>query len=490
MLLLSVPDDRARPRRRDRPGAGAGRSGRVARARLGLARRDRPASRRRARSSSTSGSRPASAAAIARRDLLRAATARRARRDRLARGRGDRAGRARPTWSRSASTAFGSPARHPETALEAVVFAAGAADVEPRDLRRSRDRPRRRPRRRSTSPPSCASRSRRCSSMSGDRSIDRIGLLVTNDPARGEGPLGIVRDAALVIEDGAVAAIEPAGRRGRRALRRRRALRDPRLRRQPHPPDLRRRPRRGVRGADGRGSRTRRAGSAVTTEATRAASDDELRAPRPRPPRRGARRRDHPPGDQVRLRAHGRVRGAPLPARRRAHRRRHLPRRPPGAARVRGPRRRLRRAGLRRDARRLRARTAAGSTSSASAAPSTPSSRARCSRPGATPAWACACTATSSARAPVSRLAVEVGAASVDHCTYLDDADIEALAGSRHRRDLPAGDRLLHPPALSGRPPRDRRRRRRSRSRPTPTRARATRPRCRSASRSRCARWG
>ena len=48
--------------------------------------------------------------------------------------------------------------------------------------------------------------------------IDRIGLLVTNDPALGEGPLGIVRDAALVIEDGRVAAIEPAGADGRRAL--------------------------------------------------------------------------------------------------------------------------------------------------------------------------------------------------------------------------------------------------------------------------------
>jgi imidazolonepropionase len=39
--------------------------------------------------------------------------------------------------------------------------------------------------------------------------IDRIGLLVTNDPA-----LGDVRDAALVIEDGRVAAIEPAGAQG------------------------------------------------------------------------------------------------------------------------------------------------------------------------------------------------------------------------------------------------------------------------------------
>jgi imidazolonepropionase len=41
--------------------------------------------------------------------------------------------------------------------------------------------------------------------------IDRIGMLVTCEPAQGEGPLGVVRDAALVIEDGRVAAIERAG---------------------------------------------------------------------------------------------------------------------------------------------------------------------------------------------------------------------------------------------------------------------------------------
>ena len=44
--------------------------------------------------------------------------------------------------------------------------------------------------------------------------VDRIGLLVTNDPALGDGPLGIVRDAALVIEDGRVLAVEPAGPAG------------------------------------------------------------------------------------------------------------------------------------------------------------------------------------------------------------------------------------------------------------------------------------
>jgi imidazolonepropionase len=41
--------------------------------------------------------------------------------------------------------------------------------------------------------------------------LDNIGALVTCDPEQGEGPLGIVRDGALVIEDGLVAAISPAG---------------------------------------------------------------------------------------------------------------------------------------------------------------------------------------------------------------------------------------------------------------------------------------
>ena len=41
--------------------------------------------------------------------------------------------------------------------------------------------------------------------------IDNIGQLVTNDPELGEGPLGIVRDAAVVIDDGRVVAVERAG---------------------------------------------------------------------------------------------------------------------------------------------------------------------------------------------------------------------------------------------------------------------------------------
>jgi len=41
--------------------------------------------------------------------------------------------------------------------------------------------------------------------------IENIGLLVTNDPTLGEGPLGIVRDATLVFEDDRVAAVEQRG---------------------------------------------------------------------------------------------------------------------------------------------------------------------------------------------------------------------------------------------------------------------------------------
>jgi imidazolonepropionase len=41
--------------------------------------------------------------------------------------------------------------------------------------------------------------------------IDNIGQLVTCSPEHGEAPLGVVRDAALVLEDGEVLAVEPAG---------------------------------------------------------------------------------------------------------------------------------------------------------------------------------------------------------------------------------------------------------------------------------------
>ena len=158
-----------------------------------------------------------------------------------------------------------------------------------------------------------------------------------------------------------------------------------------------------------------------------------------------------------------------LRGRRRADRRRDLPRRARRARRVRGPRRRLRRAGLRRDARAPARRTRAGSTCSASAARSTPTSRAPCSRPVAPPGSGCACTATSSgpARACGSRSSWARPRSTTAPTST--DADVDALAGERHGRHVPARHRLLDPPALPRRAPRDRRRRRASRSRRTAT---------------------
>lgn len=41
--------------------------------------------------------------------------------------------------------------------------------------------------------------------------VDRIGLLVTNDPALGDGPLGLVADASVVVDDGIVVSVGPSG---------------------------------------------------------------------------------------------------------------------------------------------------------------------------------------------------------------------------------------------------------------------------------------
>ena len=41
--------------------------------------------------------------------------------------------------------------------------------------------------------------------------VDDISLLVTNDPALGEGPLGLVRDASVVVDDGVVVSVGSAG---------------------------------------------------------------------------------------------------------------------------------------------------------------------------------------------------------------------------------------------------------------------------------------
>jgi imidazolonepropionase len=41
--------------------------------------------------------------------------------------------------------------------------------------------------------------------------VDRIGLLVTNDPSIGEGPMGILRNASVVTGDGRILSVGPAG---------------------------------------------------------------------------------------------------------------------------------------------------------------------------------------------------------------------------------------------------------------------------------------
>ena len=163
--------------------------------------------------------------------------------------------------------------------------------------------------------------------------VDDIGLLVTNDEALGEGPLGLVRDAALVIEDGRVAAIERAGAAGdERIDAGGRCVIPGFVDSHTHLVFA------GDRGdefaARMAGAPYAAGGIRVTTDATRAASTEELlRSPTARreeaPPRR-----HHPRRDQVRLRARRRDRAPLLRGRGRAHRRRHLPRRPrrPGRA--------------------------------------------------------------------------------------------------------------------------------------------------------------
>ncbi len=317
--------------------------------------------------------------------------------------------------------------------------------------------------------------------------IHHIGELVTNDPAR-DGLLGIVEDAALVIEGGTVAWVgraqeAPAGRRG---VRRRRARRAPRLRRQPQPPGLRRRPGGGVRGPDGR--RALRRGW-HPHHRRRHPRGDRRAADQPRRP---AGAGDEPPRhhharDQERLWADDERRGPQPRDRPAVHRRDHLPRRArrprwhrPGC---------LRRPGHRTRCWRLPARTRSGSTRSASGGPSTATRRARCSRPVGPPGCRGGCTPTSwvpdrasgwprsSACSPSTTAPTSTTRTSTPCATPAPSPRCSPASSSR------PGSPIRMPGGCS-RPECG------SRSPATATRAAASPARSRSASRSRFARWG
>ena len=86
---------------------------------------------------------------------------------------------------------------------------------------------------------------------------------------------------------------------------------------------------------------------------------------------------------------------------------------------------------------RPRPRTRAGSTSSASPThrtPSTPTRPGASSRPDRAAGLGLRVHGNQLGPGPGVQLAVELGAASVDHCTYLSDADVDALADAAETR--------------------------------------------------------
>ena len=320
--------------------------------------------------------------------------------------------------------------------------------------------------------------------------ITDIGELVTNDPA-GHGPLGCIEDAALVVEGGRVAWVGPAADAPAAdddVRRRRPRGASPGFVDSPQPPGLRRRPVGGVRGPDG--------GRAVLR---RRHPHHRRRDPRrhrraAHRPRRPAGRRDAPPGhhdrrDQERLRAHAST------TRRAASRSprqftdettflgahvvpaEHATTRATYVDLVTGPM--LEAAAP--HARWIDVFCERGAFD-ADQARRILDGRGRGGLRGG-------CTPTSSAHGPGVRLACELGLAAVDHCTYLTDADVDALArAAPSRRCCRAwSSRPGSPtptPAACSTPASG------SRSPPTATPAPASPARCRSASRWPSGRWG
>ena len=217
-------------------------------------------------------------------------------------------------------------------------------------------------------------------------------------------------------------------RRGRD--RPRRGDRHPRFRRLAQPPRVRRRPVGGVRGAD--------VGPAVHGRRHPQHGRGD-----PRGERRGAARRACE-GSSASCTRQGTTtveiksgyglsvarRGAAGRHRRVRDRRGDLPRRARRACRVRRRPRRLRRPRRSAPCSTPARRTPAGSTSSARPAPSPWSSRGASSTAGAARGLGVRVHASQLGPGEGVQLAVSLDAASVDHCTYLTDADVAALAGS------------------------------------------------------------
>ena len=480
---LPLPDDRARPRRRHRAraarcaDAGAALAiGTDSHAVIDLFEEARAIELDERLATGVRGTHRARRPA-ARRDR------RRLRRARLARGRPARARRARRPHHARRSTPSGSPAPSPSTRPRARSFAATAADVRDVMVGGALDRPRRRATPRSTSPPRSRARSRRWRDRARrrqHRAARHQRRVARRGPARAR-PRRRAGDRGRPRRRG-----RARRRRGRRAHRRRRALRDPGLRRQPHAPRVRRRPRRRVRRAHGR-------------RAVRGRRHPRDHRGDPRRVDRGARRGSPPPAATRRCRAgitHVEIKSG---------------------------------YGLDVATERRCCEVAARFTDDvtflgAHVVPAEYEGRADdyvalvCGEMLAACApharWIDVFCEEGAFDADQSRAVLEAGRAAGlglrVHANQLGPGPGRAARGrarrrlgrplhlpdrrrrrrarrQRHRRDLPPRHRLLDPPALPRRPPRDRRRRAPSRSRPTATRARATRPRWRSASRSRSA---
>ena len=244
-------------------------------------------------------------------------------------------------------------------------------------------------------------------------------------------------DAAVVVEDGRVAWVGPAPRAPAADERRRRRRAAPWSPASSTPTPTWSSPATGPPSSPPAwpARRTTAAASRRTVAATRAATDDAAARPAGGAGRRDARAGHDDRRDQERLRAHGRRRGP-----RAAHRRASVTPETTflGAhvvpAGVRRPPRRVRRPGHRRRCSRACAPHARWvdvfcEPHSAHAFDERRGA-ARCSPRAARPGSGCACTATSSAPAPACGWPSSSGAASVDHCTHLTDADVDALVAA------------------------------------------------------------